>query len=149
MRKRIIPLIAAAALTVSLTGAVSAVENEDWRPPCADITSGGGVTSLNTTTGSYDVSVNLQTAGRCGGVTYTLYVYDTLADCESGANLLTTLSTRGTNALGQAVIAGDSGDTDEFVYVYATSSLGGKTLDRAPDTGCIELSTFPPAGQFN
>ena len=149
MNRRFIPLVAAAALTLSLAGAVSAVENETWRPPCADITSGGGGTSLNTTTGGYDVSVSLQTAGRCGGVTYTLYVYDTLADCLAGTNSLAALSTRGTNALGQAVIAGDSGDTDEFVYVYATSSLGGKTLDRAPDTGCIELSTFPPAGQFN
>lgn len=151
MNRRLIPLIAAAALTLSLAGAVSAVENETWRPTCADIVEGSGQTFFDTTTNTYHVTIGLTTAGRCGGVTYTLYVYDELADCLAETSLLTALSTRGTNANGQLAIAGDTGETDEGnVFVYVTSSLGNMTLDRAPDTGCNDLSTASGAGgKFN
>ena len=153
MKKRLIPLVTAAALALSVAGSAAGVDNETYKKPCADILMGSGGTIADPTgsTTNFDLNFSLRTPSRCGGVLYTLYVYDDEADCSAGSPEVT-LTQRGTtdvNAEGQGIVAffGDNVDDDGTVWVVATSAQGNATYDRAPDVGCLDFDTsFPGKG---
>src|SRR5687768_16234455 len=117
MKKRLIPLLAAAMLSMSFA-VPTVVLGDVFKFDCADIDGGNGSTSGPESDGTLNVSVGLQTAGRCGGMVYTLYVF--LDGCRVGGASI--FSTRGTNETGGVAIFGTVADDDQFVYVYATSS---------------------------
>lgn len=147
MKTRLIPLIAAAALTLSFAGPTAALPGDDAAgPPCANITGGAAVFSG---TGPYTVTFTLETEARCGGVSYTIYVWDSFAAQSAGDPALLVLTERGTTAV--STVAYTFQNADNLVCVYAESSIGGKVLDRAFDNGeCNEyLAGGTPAGQFN
>lgn len=148
MNRRLIPLIAAAALSMLAAVPVAGEDNETFSPrQCVDILSGGG--QLWPDGSTYDLTFALQVDGRCGGALFTLNVFD--EDCTTVTAVpLATLTTRGTSATGNVAFAADNVDPDGEVWVYATSSFGGTVYDTAPDAGCIVVDAFPPAGgKFN
>lgn len=158
MKKRLIALMAAASMAISIAGAVAGVEGEIYKKQCADIVNSGGQTVLDTITNRYDLNFSLRTPSRCTGVVYTLYVYDDAADCPTGTSLggfpVATLSQRGTttvNADGQGIVAffADNVDNDGTVWVIATSSQGNTFYDRAPDVDCLDWDTTEPGKGSN
>lgn len=161
MKRPLLSLLAASALAISMAGIVSAEEGVDYKFPCADITGGGGMLILDEATGRYDFTFNLTTPNRCGGMVYTLYVFDTETICvaarTAGNNsaALATLVERGARAdsegLGQVVFGADSLSADTSTWVFATTSKGKATHDVAPDEGegCVEVGVDPPSpGKF-
>ena len=155
MKRALLSLIAASALALSMAGIAAA---EDYKFPCADITGGGGTLSPDETSGRYDFEFNLTTPTRCGGMVYTLYVFDTEAQCVAantpGAtfNPLATLVEKGADAtsegLGQVVFGADSLSADTSTWVFGKTAKGSATFDVAPDegTGCVEVGVDPPSG---
>jgi hypothetical protein len=145
-KSRFIPLIAAASLTLVLAGPVSADPNEVVRPGCGNIISGGA--EFSSTTDTFRVF----TEARCGGVVYTLYVFDSPGDTTADV-----FTTRGTatfqDEFGNVFHFAEFtfADADDTICVVAESSLGGRILDRAPDSGpCTEFTASAGgAGQFN
>ena len=136
--KRIVA-ISMLALVVMTVLSVPAGAQDVKGPPCADIVEGAGFY-----TGS---SVNFRITterASCRAVTYTLYVLD-----EEGGALLATQSQRGTGNT-QLFFNISVSDPDETVCIYATTSVGRHIFDRAPDSGCLELTANepPPARQF-
>ena len=103
-------------------------------PACADVIFGSG------STGGVVVEF---AAAPCSFVTYTLDVY---ADAGSAAPLrsVTTYDPLPLNQVGFQV----GSDTDGIVCVVLTTSVGGgkHVFDRAPDTGCTEVTTDLLAG---
>jgi hypothetical protein len=151
MKRRLFAIGAGAAMAVALVGAVSADHGGDVEKPlCADIMSGSGqLLSDAPGTDPYDLTFALQTADRCGGVVYTLYVFATEADCESATGTpLATLTQRGTDPNSNVVFDAADVSTTDSVWVRATSSRGKTTFDQAPDPvdGCLEVTDDPPAG---
>lgn len=157
MKRSLLSLLAALALAVSVAGSVSA-EDTTYKVACADITGGGGQLILDEASGRYDFGFNLTTPARCGGMVYTLYVFDTEADCLAArapgatSTPLATLVERGADATsegtGQVVFEAASLSADADVWVYGTSSKGKVTYDVAPDEGegCVEVGVDPPSG---
>jgi hypothetical protein len=161
MKRRFIPYLAAAALLLGSAGSVAA-EDAVYKFACADITGGSGVLTPNTS-GTYDFSFNLTTPTKCGGMIYTMHVFDDQAACEAAhpsgdtSGALATLTVRGAEATadgtaGQAVFgAANLSSTDGIVWIFATTSKGKTSFDVAPDEvdGCQDISEFPPAaGKF-
>ena len=150
MKSRFIPLVAMAVVTLALAAPAAALDEETFSPrQCANILSGGGQTFEDAASGSYDMTFALQADGRCGGMVFTLYIYD--EDCTTvPAEPIAILTQRGTSASGSVAFAANDIDPDGYVYVYATSSFGGTVYDRAPDSGCIDVTPFSPGGgKFN
>ena len=91
---------------------------------------------------------------------YTMYVFDTEADCLAAlaggtATPLATLVARGADptseGTGQVVFEADSLSADTSTWVYATTSKGKTIFDVAPDEGegCVEVGVDPPSpGKF-
>ena len=157
MKKRLIALTAAATMAISIAGAVAGVEGEIYKKQCADIENSGGKT-LADGASNFDLTFSLQTPSRCGGVLYTIYVYDDFADCPTGLDLggdpSATLSQRGTTDVtteGVGIVAffADNVDDDGQVWVVATSSQGNSFYDRAPDTACLDWDTNDPGKGSN
>ena len=161
MKRLLLSLLAASALALSMAAVVSAEEGVTYKFPCADVTGGGGTLILDEASGRYDFGFNLTTPERCGGVVYTLYVFDTEEICvaarTAGNNsaALATLVERGASAdsegLGQVVFEADSLSADTSTWVFATTSKGKVTFDVAPDAGdgCVEVGVDPPSsGKF-
>ena len=159
--KRLLSLLAAAALALSMVGTVSAEDDVDYKFPCADITGGGGQLIFDEATGRYDFGFNLTTSTRCGGMVYTMYVFDTEAMCteartaDDTSSALATLVQRGADATsegtGQVVFDADSLSSDTSTWVFATTSKGNASFDVAPDAGegCVEVGVDPPSsGKF-
>lgn len=156
MNWRIIPLLAVAMLVMGLA-VPSVAGGETFKKQCADIESGGGQTFFNGT--SYDLSFALQTPSKCGGVVYSLYVYDNQADCSTLAigeigTPEATLSVKGASIApdgihGQVVYSAPNVDDDGVVWVFATSVQGSHIVDRAPDTGCTDYDTNAPGKPFS
>jgi hypothetical protein len=144
MNKRLVLLLVALALSMSFA-APTMVLGEEFKFACADIDGGGGGTTDPESDGTWNVSVGLQTSGRCGGMLYTLHVFAEAC----GVGVPSTFTSRGTDGTGGVAIFGTNVDDDSVVYVYVTSSQGKTVYDTAPDTDCVELSTFPPAGGFH
>jgi hypothetical protein len=124
------------AVTLALAS-IAAAAPDTLGPSCGNIVGGSFTYNGSALTG------NLTTeAPACSRITYTAYVtYDT-------ANGPQTTSGTGTinpdfpTKVGFNVPATD---TDGTVCVYLTSSIGNHVIDRAPDTGCIDVSSSPPA----
>ena len=150
MYRRVISLAISAAvvLTIAVPGVVS---GEEFRRPCADITDGGGGTLPTSSTTSWDFEFSLQTAEPCGGMIYTLYIFDTEERCAAGRPLAV-LEVRGssptTESFGQVAFFFSDVDDDDTVWVYATSSQGRTVFDRANDTGCTDYDDNPFAKPF-
>jgi hypothetical protein len=125
-----IALVAAIALLVAPTS--FGVDAKG--PPCGDITAGFFYTPDAT-----EARADLQTpVASCTFVTYTLYV-----DSNPATEPVSTMGD-GTADLGDAGdlirLSASVADTDQMICVYATSSIGGHVIDRAPDTGCVPLA---------
>lgn len=134
-------IVAISMLALTITGLLAVpVAAQDVRGPrCADIVDGSGVYDGST------VNFRITTeAASCRAVTYTLYVLD-----EEGGALLASQSKRGTGN-NQVFFNVSVSDPDETVCVYATTSVGRHVFDRAPDSGCVDLTVGagPPARFF-
>jgi hypothetical protein len=155
MKRRLFAAAVGAAMAVTMAGVVSADHGGDVEKPlCADITGGGGqLLEAAPDTGPYDLTFGLSTFDRCGGVLFTLYVFDTEAACETpGSTPIATLEARGTDATNQVAFFATDVSPDDSVWVYATSSRGKTVFDTAPDTvdGCVEVTDDPPLpGKMN
>lgn len=129
-------------------------------PACADITGETHNYTRNATTGTGTLGVQLllRSSGNapCKQVTYSLYVVTDPGGVPSSPYTWngTTLGSDG----GPAIVAPIS-DDDDTVYVYATTSIGGRTFDLAPDTAttncdasgtsntCLDITSGTTGGQ--
>ena len=140
MLKRLIPLVVATTLLLSMAGAAIAVEGP-YKFACADITNGGGQLTNSDATPELDFNFGMETADTCGGnVTYTLFVYNDLADCRTAAAPLATLTAKGAeptpevgDTAGQVAFLAPNLTTDDQLWVWATSGTRRTTYDSAPD----------------
>lgn len=152
MHRRLIRFVAAAALTLTVAGTV--VAQEVVKNPCQDFQSGGGQLFFDPATNRYDFNFSAQTGGRCGGTVYTIYVFDTEADClafRGGSTTvapLAVLTERGTSRTGQVAFIEPGLSSDNLVYVFGTSSQGRTIYDDAPDLvdGCQEVNDLSQSG---
>jgi hypothetical protein len=151
MHRRLIRFVAATALTFTVAGTV--VAQEVVKNPCQDMTGGGGSVVLDLATGRYDFGFNIQTAGRCGGTLYTLYVFATEADClayradSTTATPLAVLKERGTDVNASVPFLEPGLSAVVPLYVFGTSSQGRTTYDEAPNVedGCEAVTIDPPS----
>ena len=163
MKKPLLSLLAASAIALSMVGTVAAEEGVIYKFACADITGGGGqlVDEEEPATAPYDFGFNLTTSTKCGGMVYTLYVFDTETSCIAARDAndtsaaLATLTERGadstTEGTGQVVFEAADLSADTSTWVFATTSKGMTIFDVAPDVGegCVEVGVDPPsAGKF-
>jgi hypothetical protein len=153
--KRLLSLLAASALALSMVGIVSAEDGVIYKFECADITGGsGGLTDEeDPKTAPYDFGFNLTTSTKCGGMIYTLYVFDTEAACIAAradndtSAAIATLVERGadatTEATGQVVFEAADLTSNTSTWVFGTTSKGRVSFDEAPDAGdgCAEVNT--------
>jgi hypothetical protein len=134
--------VALVALGVLAMSSVALADHGDVaKPLCADIS------DANTGYG-FDRIVTSQITTvepTCKGITYSIVI-----EVEPG--LFVTVSSRGNNVAtstgrGEVILrsAPITGDTDDMICVYVTSSRGGKDganqlIDRFPDTGCTTIA---------
>lgn len=134
MLKRLVVLLAVAAMPL-----LAACEPPPGSPPCMDIVGGQG---------SYDGTTVLFTlnlaANTCPDVDYRFAV-----DEGTGGTRLATVNYRGTNNVARVDYAATVTDDDPTVCVHhETLNAEGELMDRAPDTGCAELTVGePPPGR--
>ena len=163
MKRLLLSLLAASVIALSMGGTVSAEEGVIYKFACADITGGGGqlVDENEPATAPYDFGFNLTTSTKCGGMVYTMYVFDTEAACIAArdtndtSTALATLTEKGaaatTEGTGQVVFEAADLSADSSSWVFATTSKGMTTFDVAPDAGegCVEVGVDPPSsGKF-
>ncbi len=158
MKQRLIIVLTAATLAISFAAPmVVSADHEVTDRPCEEIESGSGQTFADGTN-NYDATAALQTSAKCGRIVFTLYIYEAETDCSAltGTNIGTPLAIETThrmssNTEGKGLVSffANNVDDDGIVGAFVTSSFRGAVFDRAPDTGCIELSTSPPAGGFH
>jgi hypothetical protein len=159
-------LILVAALVLGLTAfgaptAMPAAPGDAQGPPCANIVDGDG-SYTGTVGGSGTVAFTIQLqAPACAFVTYSFFVTDTAGNPIAPTGPVTG-DTQGCTLLPPAA------GCDHFVYniasspstvcVYATTSIGGHIVDRAPnisDPTCpasspsISLPSSGASGAFN
>jgi hypothetical protein len=162
MKRRVLSFLGATALALSMAGTVVA-EDVIYKTPCADITGGGGQLTDEDVpaTAPYDFGFNLTTIERCGGMVYTMHVFDTEEACNTAhgtgntSGALATLVHRGADATpegtGQVVFLAADLSADTSTWVFATTTRGKAAFDIAPDAGegCVEVGVDPPAaGKF-
>ena len=163
MKRALLSLIAASALALSMAGIAAAEEGVVYKFACADITGGGGqlVDEDDPATAPYDFGFNLTTSTKCGGMVYTMYVFDTEEACVAAreandtSTALATLTEKGADATtegtGQVVFEAADLSLDTSTWVFATTGKGSATFDVAPDIGegCAEVGIDPPSpGKF-
>jgi hypothetical protein len=142
MKRLLVLALLALGLTIFVVPTASPARPNDadaQGPPCAEITNGDGGYSLE---GVIDFTVFLQ-APACSFVTYTFVVTDT------GGNTIASLSpdaevcipeTPSGGCFHFSVNLGESGPST--VCVYATTTIGGHLVDRAPN---LSDPTCPPS----
>lgn len=135
MRRLLTFTTLAAALAVGFTLPALASHGGDAHPECADISGGSG---------SYDAEaatalVQVTTAERtCGPV--ILFVFDDAA--MTGQPMVLRGTARGDTTT--EFVIDVSADNDGAVCVFAVTRE-----DRAPNSGCMEVTEFPPGIEFN
>ena len=139
MKKFIALALLVGAVLVLPTMATGAADDANG-PPCVDVNGGSALYTAGTLSLTADLG-----AGPCKYVTYTLYVYDTNAAGEEPLATSSTFALLGDTTIGFAAVADDDG----VVCVAMTTSIGKHVFDRAPDAGCINVSSTPPGfGDF-
>jgi hypothetical protein len=122
---------------------------DDTFNACLDYSTTAGNSGVYASSGSTTTVLNFKYSlvePSCKNATYTFVVV-------SGGTLAGTI-------LWQDVREGDATNQSFYenasfvngpmsVCVYATTSVNGKIYDRAPDSGCVALSTSPGAGGGN
>ena len=125
--KRLVVLLAAVAIPIG----AAACEPPPGSPPCTNIVGGGGFYDGTTVLFSMDLEAN-----PCPDVKYRLFVDD-----SDGGARLAQATYRGTNQSSRVDFAVAVADDDPTVCVWArTIASDGTKLDRAPDTGCLEMT---------
>jgi len=134
-----------AVLAVLLAPAAAIAFGDAKGPPCADLTTANDASksfySFDETTGVYAVDAQLElSATACRNVTYTFY-----AVAEDGTTVLASgEGTPGTDPnTGAPVVVFHlelQSPGPDVINTYATTSRGGKVLDRGPDDGFISLA---------
>lgn len=141
MKRMLLALAGAAALSLGVAPAVNAVGNDVKGPACADIVAGDGANL------GHSVQFMLSVAApSCPQVNYTTYVLDEPGDATPIATA--TLSGNRSTDLFFSIPVSDDDDT---VCVYSTTSIGKHVFDRAPDSGCVTF-TFgvgPPGQDYS
>ena len=144
MARRVVAAIALAALMAVPATAVAGPGGDVRGPRCADIVPDNpeAVSEAGYDGETQQVDAIMATAGpSCRFITYTLYVLDEAGDSTP----IATMSVRGDGTNSYVTFFGVdvSENDDTIVCVYVTTSVGrGRhVFDRAPDTGCIELSS--------
>lgn len=109
-------------------------------PGCADFISGSWGYSLTSNPGRGSLTVNADLAApSCPDYAYDLFALD-----EAGTRLLAHSSVSGNGAVTLALRASVPGDPllpPSTICIYGTTGRGGRVYDRAPDTGCIIVSS--------
>jgi hypothetical protein len=131
-------LIAALGLGLTAFGAPTAMPaapGDAQGPPCANIVDGdGSYTGTVGESGTVDFTIQLQ-ASVCSFVTYSFFVTDTAGNPIAPTGPVTgdtqtcTLST----GAGCDQFVYDIASSPSTVCVYATTSIGGHIIDRAPN----------------
>ncbi len=139
---RIAGLVLGMSTIITAAPAAAAPTDSDVRGPrCADIVDGAGF--YDGTTVFFRITL---AASGCRQVTYNLYVLD-----EAGSTtVLASSAQRGDGTSTQLFYAVPVTDDDSTVCVYATTTIGRKVFDRAPDDGCADLTIngSPPGRGF-
>jgi hypothetical protein len=142
MKRLLVLALLALGLTIFVVPTASPARPNDadaQGPPCAEITNGDGGYSLE---GVIDFTVFLQ-APACSFVTYTFVVTDmggnTIASLSPDAEVCIPETPSG-GCFHFSVNLGESGPST--VCVYATTTIGGHLVDRAPN---LSDPTCPPS----
>lgn len=141
MRRLLLALAGAAALSLGVAPAVNAIGNDAKGPACADIVAGDGFNTGESVQFMLSVA-----APSCAQVTYTMYVLDEPGDATPIATA-TLSGDRSTDLFFTIPIS----DDDDTVCVYSTTSIGKHVFDRAPDSGCVTLTvgSGPPGQDYS
>lgn len=144
MNRYMASVLGAALLLLGLGVPATAARPEATGPACADIDDGFGYTADQDGNGSWTLTFELvPIAPSCAKVTYTVYVLESGTDLTPLASQ--SMPGNGTTSLIYTFLDVDNDDT---VCVYATTGIGGAIFDRAPDSGCMEVSPSSAGGQF-
>jgi hypothetical protein len=138
MRRAAAIAMAAMSLLVLAMPTAFAVGDDTSGPGCVEVLDGSAGFDGST------LSVRLVLAApSCRQATYTVVVYDDVA----GTQLLTTVSVRGDGSVDptfgptvQFVIPVSDVNGDGLVCFVATTSIGPRSFDRAPDEGCADVA---------
>jgi hypothetical protein len=141
MKKALLALLLATALSLGITVSAAGDPVGNEQPACGDITNGGaGYHVLSdpqqTVTGS-----DLLAAPSCKDVSYTLFVTYTSGGHEKVKSR--TLKGDGSDVIFFQInnVLADEGTQP---CAYSETAKGNAVIDRAPDTGCVLL---PPDSQ--
>ena len=155
MKKGVLGVAAIVALaTLVFAGLGSAAPDENVKPRCADIIGGSG--------GYFpgeppEVEFTVRLAEpSCSNVAYTIVVLD---DATNTTPLATATQQGDGTSTSLLFTINEVANDDDTICVYATTSKAkknggvkeGKLYDRAPDTGCLEITAGvgPGGSDFN
>jgi hypothetical protein len=135
MKRLLLVLIVGLATAALVAGTGTGAPPEVKGPPCANIVSNGQTDYYNP---SFDPDLQwtfVLAADSCGSVTYTLQIYS-----FNGVTLLDTVSQPGNGSTNLVFNYNFSGTAPtDGVCIAGTTSIGSRTLDTAPNTGCIPV----------
>lgn len=135
MRRFLTFTVLAAALAVGASVPAFASHGGDAHPACADITDGSGSYDAATATLFFQVTTAERT---CGPVILVVWDDSTM----TGEPIVVARTARGDATT--EFIVDLSADNDGIVCVAAYTRV-----DRAPDSGCVEVTDFPAGFEFN
>lgn len=148
MRRRWAMLALPLVLATFVVTAASGAEGENIKPKCADVISGGGILVAESG-GGYSLDFGMELAApSCRFPGYTLVL---LENADPGAAVLTSVTKKGDGS-STATGTGELGffipnaDDDNLACLYVTTGTG-RSFDRAPDTGCFDVSESSPGGK--
>jgi hypothetical protein len=146
MKRLLVLALLALGLTIVVAPTASPARESDAKgPPCGNITNGDGGYSL---TGVIDFTVFLQ-APACSFVTYSFVVTDTSGNMITSASpdaQTCTPETPDGGCVHFSVNLGESGPST--VCVYATTSVGGHEIDRAPNVSDPSCPASSPSSSL-
>jgi len=120
---------------------------------CADIVDASG--SYRGAIPSFTLTLTLVTkTPACTAATYTLYVVDDPPTSPPTPSQLLARASRGGDGVSTSVTFSSVAVTDDdpTVCIWVTSAIRTRTIDRAPDSGCLALTAptnFPSEGSFH
>jgi hypothetical protein len=149
MKRLLALLLATSALAVMaavIAGVSRAGSGDSAGPACTDLNGATFNYATASVTGTYTLGAQLflgpnGSSGPCKNIDYTLYVI-TGSSQSDPIPVVGSADPQGNLLFGPTTIS----DTDGSICVFGTSARNGRVLDRAPDSGCLQLNAGGTGG---